>query len=112
MALLHNGSGQDATSLASLYAMAKVLLMAVQAETSQARQALQDGAVDYVLKRISTDKLCRAIRTIAIGDIYLDPTIAGHLVAGYLHPPTPLARIPTTSLSPRARGTTLAGVGT
>src|SRR5690606_18508914 len=49
------------------------------------RQALASGAASYVLKRTIAEELIRAIRTVATGGMYLDPSIAGMVAHGYAH---------------------------
>ena len=46
------------------------------------RQVMGAGASGYVLKRTATDELIGAIRHAAAGNTYLDPAVAGQLVAG------------------------------
>ena len=41
---------------------------------------MEAGASGYVLKRTAGDEIVRAIRTVAGGDVYLDPRVAGRLV--------------------------------
>ena len=62
------------------------------------RQLLEAGASGYVLKRAAAHVLIEALRTVAAGGIYLDPSVAGHVVKGYVrpHPERDLAE-----LSPR-----------
>jgi DNA-binding NarL/FixJ family response regulator len=42
---------------------------------------LKAGANGYVLKRAAADDLVRAIRAVAAGQTYIDPAVAGQLVA-------------------------------
>ena len=44
------------------------------------RQALQAGARGYVAKRAAADDLVRAVRVVAAGGVYLDPTLIGHVM--------------------------------
>jgi len=55
----------------------RVLLLTVHEDAAYLRQALEIGAVGYVLKRSATDELNRAIHAVAAGGVYLDPAIAG-----------------------------------
>ncbi len=55
----------------------RVLLLTVHEDAAYLRQALETGAVAYVLKRSATDALNRAIHAVAAGGVYLDPAIAG-----------------------------------
>jgi DNA-binding NarL/FixJ family response regulator len=62
----------------------KVLALTAYEEGKRVRQLLQAGASGYLLKRVAADELTHAIRTVAEGGMYLDPTIAGKVVEGYL----------------------------
>jgi DNA-binding NarL/FixJ family response regulator len=62
----------------------KVLALTAYEEGKRVRQLLQAGACGYLLKRVAADELTHAIRTVAGGGTYLDPTIAGKVVEGYL----------------------------
>src|SRR5205085_11617108 len=47
-------------------------------------QLLKAGATGYVLKRAAADDLVHAIRAVAAGGTYVDPSLAGLVVQGYL----------------------------
>ena len=55
----------------------RVLILSVHEDAAYLRQALEIGAVGYVLKRTATEALNRGIHAVASGGIYLDPAIAG-----------------------------------
>ena len=55
----------------------RVLLLTVHEDAAYLRQALETGAVGYVLKRTATEELNRGIHAVASGGVYLDPAIAG-----------------------------------
>jgi DNA-binding NarL/FixJ family response regulator len=59
----------------------RVLALTAHEERGYVQLLLKAGASGYVLKRTAADDLVRAIRAIAGGGIYLDPAVAGHLVA-------------------------------
>lgn len=65
----------------------KVLALSVHDDTSYLRQLLAAGAAGYVLKHAAADDLIQAIRIVASGGIYLDPALAGHVVARYVQVP-------------------------
>lgn len=72
----------------------KVLALSVHDDTSYLRQLLTAGAAGYVLKHAAADDLIQAIRIVAAGGLYLDPALAGHVVARYVQVPgvaSPLA---------------------
>jgi DNA-binding NarL/FixJ family response regulator len=62
----------------------KILALTVHEERLYLTQLLRAGASGYVLKRAAAAELVRAVRTVAAGGTYIDPSIAGALVAGYL----------------------------
>jgi DNA-binding NarL/FixJ family response regulator len=62
----------------------KVLALTVHEERVYLTQLLRAGASGYVLKRAAGAELIRALRTVAGGGTYIDPSVAGALVEGYL----------------------------
>jgi DNA-binding NarL/FixJ family response regulator len=62
----------------------RVLALSVHEERVYLTQLLRAGASGYVLKRTAAEELLRAIRTVAKGDTYIDPALAGTVVEGYL----------------------------
>ena len=55
----------------------KVLALTLHEERSYIRLLLDAGASGYVLKRSAADELIHAIKAVAEGRVYLDPTLAG-----------------------------------
>lgn len=62
----------------------KVLALTVHEDKGYLRQLLAAGAAGYVLKRAAPAELIRAIRTVAAGGVYLDPSLAGKVVRGFV----------------------------
>lgn len=62
----------------------KVLVLTAHDESGYLRQLLQVGASGYVLKKAAAEELINAIRAVAAGGVYLDPTLAGKVVVGYV----------------------------
>lgn len=62
----------------------KVLALTVHEDKSYIRQLLTAGAVGYVLKRAAAEELIHAIRVVAAGQVYLDPSMAGKVVGGFV----------------------------
>ena len=62
----------------------KVLALTVHEEQLYLTQLLRAGASGYVLKRAAALELVRAVRSVASGGTYVDPSLTGALVAGYL----------------------------
>jgi len=62
----------------------KVLTLTIYEDKGYLRQLLKAGASGYVLKRTVMEELARAIRAVAKGGSYIDPTLAGHFVSSYI----------------------------
>lgn len=58
--------------------------------------ALRAGAVGYLLKDVSSEKLVEAIRTTASGNSFLQPSVAAKVLAEFSRQPTP-AKKPTVN---------------
>jgi len=61
-----------------------VLILTAHDDSGYLRQLLEVGASGYVLKKAAADDLIKAIRVVADGGVYLDPSLAGKVVGGYL----------------------------
>jgi DNA-binding NarL/FixJ family response regulator len=59
-----------------------MLVLTVHEESAYLREFMELGVSGYLLKRSAADELLRAIHTVASGGMYLDPAVAGKLVAG------------------------------
>jgi two-component system response regulator NreC len=59
----------------------RILALTRYADQGYLRRLLDAGASGYVLKRTAGDALIDAIRVVAKGGSYIDPTLAGNLVA-------------------------------
>jgi DNA-binding NarL/FixJ family response regulator len=57
-----------------------VLALSVHEEVSFARMLLDAGASGYALKRSACEELVRAVRIVAAGGTYIDPSLAGQLL--------------------------------
>jgi two-component system response regulator NreC len=73
-----------------------IVVLTMQNEPSFARQALQAGALGFVLKEAADDELLSAIRLAADGETYLNPRLGARLAA---QPPEPAG--PPDDLSDR-----------
>jgi two-component system response regulator NreC len=76
--------------------MVAIVVLTMQNDPSFARQALQSGAVGFVLKEAADDELLEAIRLAAQGETYLNPRLGARLAA---QPPAPAG--PPDDLSDR-----------
>jgi len=81
----------------------KILALTVHEERLYLTQLLRAGASGYVLKRAAAAELVRAVRTVAAGGTYIDPSIAGTLVEGYLDAQGTAEHPPRDSISERER---------
>lgn len=63
----------------------KVLALSVHEESSYIRALFAAGANGYVLKRSAAEVLIQAVRSVAAGETYLDPLIAGKVVDRVVH---------------------------
>jgi len=61
-----------------------VLILTAHDDSGYLRQLLEVGASGYVLKKAAADDLIKAIRVVSAGGVYLDPSLAGKVVGGYL----------------------------
>jgi DNA-binding NarL/FixJ family response regulator len=78
-----------------------VLILSVHDDTSSLRQLLAVGASGYILKHTAADALIQAIRVVAAGGVYLEPSRAEHVVARYVRRPAVTTELLGTDLSER-----------
>lgn len=81
----------------------RVLVLTVHEERVYLTQLLRAGAAGYILKRAAAAELVRAVRTVAAGGTYIDPSVAGTLVEGFLDAGQGAGHTPHESLSDRER---------
>ena len=78
-------SGSQATARLRLECPAvRVLALTVHEDRGYLRQLLAAGAAGYVLKRAAPEELIQAIRAVAAGGVYLDPSMAGKVLGGFV----------------------------
>jgi len=78
-------NGADATEIVRRECPhVRVLALTVHEEGLYLTRLLRAGASGFVLKRSAAAELVRAVRTVATGGTYIDPSVAGALVGGYL----------------------------
>ena len=65
----------------------RLLALTRHADQGYLRRMLRAGANGYIVKRSAGDALIGAIRTVAAGGAYIDPSLAGALLAGVIKPP-------------------------
>jgi len=79
-----NLNGVQATErLKAVCPRTKIVALSSYSDEAHIRQILASGASSYVLKRTIAEELIRAIRIVADGGVYLDPSIAGVVASGY-----------------------------
>jgi DNA-binding NarL/FixJ family response regulator len=81
-----NGA-ETAAQLKHVSPATKALALTVHEDRSYLKQIFQAGASGYVRKRSAAEELIQAIRTVAAGGVYLDPTLAGRVVEGFVGDP-------------------------
>ena len=81
----------------------KVLVLSVHDDTSYLRQMLAVDASGYILKHTAADALIQAIRIVAAGGIYLEPSLAEHVVGRYVRRPAAATELLGAELSARER---------
>jgi DNA-binding NarL/FixJ family response regulator len=79
----------------------KVLALSVHEDKGYLRLLLEAGASGYALKRATAGKLIHAIRVVASGGLYLDPTLAGKVVGRLVRRPSARESIQVEPLSDR-----------
>lgn len=65
----------------------RVLILTVHEDRGYLRALLEAGAVGYVLKRATADELLQAMRAVAGGGTYIDPSLAGNVVGTFVGKP-------------------------
>ena len=80
-----NGGGIEATQRISTECPGvNVLALSMHEERGYVTRAFRAGAAGYALKRSASSDLVRAIRTIVAGGRYVDPSLAGALIAEHV----------------------------
>lgn len=59
---------------------ARILVLTVHEDRAYLWQLLEAGVAGYLLKRSAADELTRALHAIHTGGVYLDPSVAAHVV--------------------------------
>lgn len=77
------GGPQVARELKQRCPNVKILALSVHEDRSCIHEMLDAGAAGYVLKRAGSDELVTAIRAVAARGMYVDPRVAGKLIAAF-----------------------------
>jgi two-component system response regulator NreC len=83
---LNMPGGSSLEAIARLKDVTAVVVLTMQDDPAFARQALQGGALGFVLKEAADEELLGAIRLAAAGDTYLNPRLGARIAAA---PPQP-----------------------
>jgi two-component system, NarL family, response regulator NreC len=81
----------------------KVLTLTRHADDGFIQQLLKAGVNGYVLKQSASDVLLSAVRAVAAGGIYLDPSVAGKVVGNLTTARAKPGGAPVAELSERER---------
>jgi DNA-binding NarL/FixJ family response regulator len=79
----------------------RVIIVSVHSTAEYVRRALRAGAAGYLLKDASAAELEAAVRSVARGDTYLSPSVAGQVVEDSVHPSEETSEL--ERLTPRQR---------
>jgi len=83
---LNMPGGSSLEAIPRLRETAAIVVLTMQDDPAFARQALQAGALGFVLKEAADEELLEAIRAAAAGDTYLNPRLGAKIAAA---PPEP-----------------------
>lgn len=81
-------------------AISRVLVITTFDDDETVYAALRAGASGFMLKHASPTEVADAVRRVAAGDVWLDPSVAGRVVDS-LRPPRPSAAAVADLLTPR-----------
>lgn len=96
------GGADAAEQIHVQYPAVRLLALTRHADQGYLRRMLNAGASGYVVKRTAADALIGAIRTVAGGGTYVDPSLAGALLARVIRQPNDtLKQRPNPQLSER-----------
>jgi len=95
---------EAAARLAKEHPAIRVIILSMHADQVYVRQALQAGAVGYLLKGADVAELELALKAVTRGDTYLSPSVSKDLVGGLLNGKATAAN-PMDGLTPRQRET-------
>jgi len=66
----------------------RVLALTAYEDKGYLDQLLRAGASGFLLKRAATDELIQAVRVVAAGGMYVDPTLAGKVLSRFIRQPS------------------------
>lgn len=62
----------------------QIVILSMYSDEALVRQALQKGAIGYLLKRAVTEELLLAVRAASRGETYLSPAVSGIILEDFL----------------------------
>ena len=99
---LKDSSGIDLiTDIASRFPAVKTLALSAYEESLYAERALRAGAMGYLTKQLTQEKIFDAIRTVLSGKRYLSPEMTERLVGQAINSKTAVHGSPVESLTNR-----------
>ncbi|NCO38747.1 MAG: DNA-binding response regulator [Armatimonadetes bacterium CG_4_10_14_3_um_filter_66_18] len=97
-------SGVEATQrIGAVSKTTRVIAVTMHEDPRYVRQMLEAGAVGYVSKSAADSELLDAIRAVHRGRVFVHPSVAGTVVAGYLGRSPAEAKLPADPLTDRER---------
>lgn len=95
---------QTAKRVCSLKVPTQVVMLSMHQDEATVRQALESGALGYVLKGSVYEELLLAIRAVCRGEPYLAPAVAAIVLQGFLNHRAAAKQADTASrITPRER---------
>ncbi len=91
-----------ARRITAAWPVVRIIMLTVSEDQDNLIAALKAGARGYVLKGVSARELSNAVRTVAEGDVYISPSLAGGILYEMTHAPTQ-QHDPLSSLTDRER---------
>lgn len=78
------GGAEATEQILKVRPQVRVLALTRHSDQGYLRRLMSAGATGYVLKKTAADELINAIRIVASGRTYIDPTLAGTLMENFL----------------------------
>lgn len=89
------GGGQQAlTTIARTWPAIKLVVLTASEREADVANAMRAGARGYILKQITETELTSAIESIAMGEVYLTPSLGASLFARPIAPARPAIALP------------------
>ncbi|MCZ7414571.1 MULTISPECIES: response regulator transcription factor [unclassified Streptomyces] len=77
------GGIEACTAIKEVVPSAKIVMLTISDEEADLYDAIKAGATGYLLKEISTDEVCAAIRAVADGQSQISPSMAAKLLTEF-----------------------------